>query len=48
MVKIILFTDDSKEQLKLFQTALDVLKKYVESQGEEGKEEINKCHRCGW
>lgn len=30
------------------QTTLDVLKKYVESQGEEGKEEINHCHKCGW
>ena len=30
------------------QTTLDVLKRYVESQGEEGKEETNKCHKCGW
>ena len=37
------------------QTTLDVLKRYfvtlklyVEEQGEEGKEEISKCHRCGW
>ena len=32
------------------QTTLDVLKRYVESQGqgEEGKEEINRCHMCGW
>ena len=29
------------------QTTLDVLKRYVESQGEEGKEEINQCHVCG-
>ncbi len=30
------------------QTTLDILKRYVESQGEEGKEEINQCHVCGW
>ena len=37
------------------QTTLDVLKRYfvtlklyIEEQGEEGKEEISKCHRCGW
>ncbi len=30
------------------QTTLDILKRYVESQGEKGKEEINKCHKCGW
>lgn len=30
------------------QTTLDVLKKYVESQGEEGKEEHNICNMCGW
>lgn len=30
------------------QTTLDVLKKYVESQGEEGREELNHCHMCGW
>lgn len=32
------------------QTTLDVLKRYVESQGEEGKErkEDNRCHLCGW
>ena len=30
------------------QTTLDIIKKYVESQGEEGKEDINRCHMCGW
>lgn len=30
------------------QTTLSVLKQYVESQGEEGKEEHNRCHLCGW
>ena len=55
MVKIILFTDDNNEQLKLSQTTLDVLKRYVESQGSDEdrdnnmvrKEETNKCHMCG-
>lgn len=37
-----------KDSKLLLQTTLDVLKRYVESQGEEGKEEINKCHKCGW
>ena len=30
------------------QTTLDVLKRYVESQGDEGKEEISHCHKCRW
>lgn len=33
------------------QTTLDVLKRYVESQreeGEEGKEQSGKCYMCGW
>jgi putative transposase len=31
------------------QTTLDILKKYVESQGENKTQKVeNKCHMCGW
>lgn len=31
------------------QTTLDVLKRYVESQGEDDKQKVEqKCHLCGW
>lgn len=39
-----------KDSKLLLQTTLDVLKKYVESQGEENieRKEYNNCHMCGW
>ena len=48
MVKIILFIDDCKGQQIAVTNDFRCIEKYVESQGEEGKEEINKCHKCGW
>ena len=26
----------------------DILKRYVGSQGEEEKEDTNRCNKCGW
>jgi hypothetical protein len=47
MVKVILSTND--------RSTLDVLKRYVEPQGEEDienkcieRKEDNNCHLCGW
>lgn len=55
MVKIILSTNDNNEQLKLSQTTLDILKRYVESQGEDNiendyikRKEDNNCRLCEW